>query len=89
MDENTRVTVRLPTEMVEALEAMIAKGKYANMSEAIRDCIQEYLDSNPQIMDEIAKMPKVEMESLVNDNTKTMDELIREAAKKYTRDHIN
>jgi len=90
MDDNTRVTVRLPTDMVERLEEMVIKGKYANISEAIRDCIQEYLDSNPVVKDEIGnKVPEVELESLVKDDSKSMEELIRDAAKKYTKNHID
>lgn len=90
MEETTRVTIRLPRDMVKRLEMMIAMGKYDNLSEAVRDCIQEYLDSNHIEIEEMDKgKVTVDMETLIEDgNTKSMDELIREAAKKYTKDHL-
>jgi len=91
MEDDTMVTLRLPAKLVERLEEMITKGKYDNLSEAVADCIQNYLDSNPDIPDDSEKKekPTVDMESLMKDDYKTMDELIRDAAKKYTKDHID
>lgn len=36
-----RITVRLPTGQLDAVEAQVDQGEYANRSEAIRDAVRE------------------------------------------------
>jgi len=38
------ITVRLPDEILRILDELVAKGLYANRSEAIREFVREYVN---------------------------------------------
>lgn len=60
-----RITFRLPKERVEQIDQLIQDGTYPNRSEAIRDAIQEKVDTNSR--------PEYLSESQVNTPAQTND----------------
>lgn len=88
-EESIKVVVRLPAETVKELEETVDNGRYDSISEAIADCVQQHLESHPEIKEKSAeKKVEVKMESLIREEV-TMDQLIRDAAKKFTKEKID
>jgi len=46
MSETERITIRIPSDKVEALEVLVREGKYPTISDAIRAAIDSFVDSN-------------------------------------------
>lgn len=95
MASNERITVRLPADKVELLQSLVDSGRYSNLSDAVRDAIDCFIDCN-FTPDNISKvtvdLPKgnyVELESLVkNGDSVSMDDAIRNAVREYTRQRL-
>lgn len=92
MNSNERITVRLPSDKVRLLQSLVADGRYNNLSDVVREAVDEFIDAN-FTPDNISKvtvdLPKgnfIELESLIkNGDSVSMDDAIRNAVREYTR----
>lgn len=91
-----RVTVRMPSEIVEKLQEMVDSGEYSNISEAIRSAVDEFLEKRftPENLSKVTvDLPKtkvMELESLVRDGDSiSLDDAIRNAVREYTRSRVS
>lgn len=90
-----RVTVRLPADKLQLLQSLVDNGSYDNLSDAIRDAVDQFLDNN-FTPDNISKvtvdLPKgnvLELESLIRGgDSVSMDDAIRNAVREYTRSRV-
>ena len=96
MSGTERITIRLPIEKVDALQAMVDSGMYNNISDAIRKAIDDMLyDANApenirKVTVELPRTKVIELESLVKDgDSVSLDDAIRNAVREYTRVRIN
>jgi len=92
MNPAERVTVRIPSETVEKLQELVDTGEYANISDAVRAAVDEFLgnrfspDHLSKVTVELPKSNVLEMESLVRDgDSVSLDDAIRNAVREYTR----
>lgn len=93
--DTDKVTVRLPTERLEALEALVRSGKYSTMSGAIRAAIDEFIETQfaPDYIKKFTiELPKgnvVELEKLVKSgDSVSVDDAIRNAVREYIRKRL-
>lgn len=92
MAESERVTIRLPSERVEALQALVEKGRYPTISDVIRTAIDRFVESEftPEYIEKITvELPKgnvVNLKHLVEDgDSVSVDDAIRNAVREYIR----
>ncbi|KQM12508.1 CopG family transcriptional regulator [Methanomassiliicoccales archaeon RumEn M1] len=95
MSETERITIRIPSDKVSALESLVKDGRYPTISDAIRAAIDSFVDSHfaPDHIERITvELPKgnvVELECLVKDgDSVSIDDAIRNAVREYTRKRI-
>lgn len=95
MSETERITIRIPSEKVEALTMLVDEGKYPTISDAIRAAIDNFVESNftPDHIERVTvELPKgnvVELECLVKDgDSVSIDDAIRNAVREYTRKRL-
>ena len=61
MVESERVTIRLPSERIEALQALVTQGKFSTISDAIRAAIDKFVEGEftPEYIEKITvELPK-------------------------------
>ncbi len=95
MVDTERITVRIPSDKVEALDALVKQGKFPTISDAIRAAIDSFIEGHfaPEHIERVTvELPKgnvVELECLVKDgDSVSIDDAIRNAVREYTRKRI-
>jgi Arc/MetJ-type ribon-helix-helix transcriptional regulator len=93
--ESERVTVRLPEDQIKKLDKLIKKGEYGNLSDVIREAIQELLDRKytPENLERrTINFPKdsiSNLEKLVNDGDAIdIEDAVRNAVRDYIRGRV-
>ncbi|MDR0778470.1 MAG: ribbon-helix-helix protein, CopG family [Methanomassiliicoccaceae archaeon] len=95
MSQTERITVRLPSDKVELVLALVGRGEYANVSDVIREALDEFLKTRfttgsfDRVTVELPKAKVIELESLVQGgDSVSLDDAIRNAVREYTRARI-
>ncbi len=95
MSASERITIRLPAEKVRALESLVDKGIYDNVSDAIRKAIDDMLSeiNQPEHVRKVTvglpKVKVIELESLIREGDSiSLDDAIRNAVREYTRTRL-
>lgn len=95
MTESERVTIRLPKDVLDALEELVENGKYSNKSDAIREAIDQFLNVEiklPNVEKLTLDIPKgnlAKLQELVNaGDSVSVDDAVRDAIREYTRIRI-
>jgi len=92
MNSTERITVRLPSDKVELVQSLVDKGDYQNVSDVIRDALDDFLSVRfpagnvDRVMVELPKAKVLELEALVQDGDSiSLDDAIRNAVREYTK----
>lgn len=95
MSDSERVTVRISSDKVQALQALVNRGEYPTVSDAIRAAIDILIEKHftPEYIERITvELPKgnvVELESLVRQGDSiSIDDAIRNAVREYIRKRL-
>jgi Arc/MetJ-type ribon-helix-helix transcriptional regulator len=90
--ESERVTIRIPQDKLEQLQALVKSGEYATMSEAIRAAIDRFIDQQfapDYIRKMLVELPKgnvVDLQKLVKaGDSVSVEDAIRNAVREYVR----
>jgi Arc/MetJ-type ribon-helix-helix transcriptional regulator len=96
MVESERVTIRLPNERIEALQALVDNGRFSTISDSIRAAIDKFVDGEftPEYIEKVTvELPKgnvVNLKQLVQDGDSiSMDDAIRNAVREYIRKRLS
>jgi Arc/MetJ-type ribon-helix-helix transcriptional regulator len=96
MSDTERITIRIPSDKVGALDTLVKEGKYPTISDAIRAAIDSFVESHftPEHIERITvELPKgnvIELECLVKEgDSVSIDDAIRNAVREYTRKRIS
>ncbi len=96
MSDTERITIRIPSDKVQALETLVKEGQFPTISDAIRAAIDSFVESHftPDHIERVTvELPKgnvVELECLVKEgDSVSIDDAIRNAVREYTRRRIN
>jgi Arc/MetJ-type ribon-helix-helix transcriptional regulator len=92
MVDSERITIRLPSEKLHALQNLVDTGKYPTISDAIRAAIDSFIETHftPEYIERVTvELPKgklIELEALVKDgDSVSIDDAIRNAVREYVR----
>ena len=92
MVDSERITIRLPSEKLQALQNLVDIGKYPTISDAIRAAIDSFIETHftPEYIERVTvELPKgklIELEALVKDgDSVSIDDAIRNAVREYVR----
>jgi Arc/MetJ-type ribon-helix-helix transcriptional regulator len=92
MVDSERITIRLPSEKLQALQNLVDTGKYPTISDAIRAAIDSFIETHftPEYIERVTvELPKgklIELEALVKDgDSVSIDDAIRNAVREYVR----
>ncbi len=95
MVESERVTIRLPHERINALQALVDQGRFSTLSDAIRAAIDRFVDGEftPEYIEKVTvELPKgnvVNLKQLVQDGDSiSVDDAIRNAVREYIRKRL-
>lgn len=95
MSDTERITIRIPSEKVDALESLVKDGRFPTISDAIRAAIDSFVENHftPEHIERVTvELPKgnvVELESLVKEgDSVSIDDAIRNAVREYTRKRL-
>ncbi|MFQ6107192.1 MAG: ribbon-helix-helix protein, CopG family [Thermoplasmata archaeon] len=90
--ESERVTVRVPSEQVNALHALVESGHFATISDAVRAAINRFIDQQfaPDYIRKMTiELPKgnvVNLEQLVKSgDSVSVEDAVRNAVREYIR----
>lgn len=90
--ESERVTVRLPADRLDALQALVDRGKYPTISDAIRAAIDSFVESQfapdyiKKITIELPKGNMIDLETIVKSGDSVdVKDAIRNAVREYIR----
>jgi len=93
--DSERVTVRIPAERLDALQALVKSGEYATMSDAIRAAIDSFVEAQfaPDYIKKMTiELPKgnvVDLEQLVmSGDSVSVEDAIRNAVREYVRKRL-
>jgi len=96
MNDTERITVRLPSDKVQALQTLVRSGNYDTLSDAIRAAIDTLIEKHftPEYIERVTvELPKgnvVDLESLVRKgDSVSIDDAIRNAVREYVRKRID
>ena len=96
MVESERVTIRLPGERIQALQALVDQGKFSTISDAIRAAIDKFVEGEftPEYIEKITvELPKgnvVNLKQLVQEgDSVSVDDAIRNAVSEYIRKRVS
>ncbi len=96
MSDTERITIRIPSDKVEALDSLVRQGKFPTISDAIRAAIDGFVETHftPEHIERVTvELPKgnvVELECLVKDGDSiSIDDAIRNAVREYTRKRLS
>jgi Arc/MetJ-type ribon-helix-helix transcriptional regulator len=94
--ESERVTIRLPDERIQALQALVDQGKFSTISDAIRAAIDKFVEGEftPEYIEKITvELPKgnvVNLKQLVQEgDSVSVDDAIRNAVREYIRKRVS
>ncbi|MCE5295695.1 MAG: ribbon-helix-helix domain-containing protein [Euryarchaeota archaeon] len=92
MSDTERITIRIPAEKLQALQALVDDAKYPTISDAIRAAIDSFIETHftPEYIERVTvELPKgklVELEALVQEgDSVSIDDAIRNAVREYVR----
>ena len=95
MSDTERITVRIPSEKVQALQALVKSGDFPTVSDAIRAAIETFVDKHftPEYIERVTvELPKgnvLELEGLVKEGDSiSIDDAIRNAVREYIRKRL-
>jgi Arc/MetJ-type ribon-helix-helix transcriptional regulator len=96
MVESERVTIRLPHERINALQALVDQGRFSTISDAIRAAIDRFVDGEftPEYIEKVTiELPKgnvVNLKQLVTEGDSiSVDDAIRNAVREYIRKRLS
>jgi Arc/MetJ-type ribon-helix-helix transcriptional regulator len=94
--ESERVTVRVPSEQVSALHALVEGGQFATISDAVRAAIGSFIDERfaPDYIRKMTiELPKgnvVNLEQLVKSgDSVSLEDAVRNAVREYIRRRLS
>lgn len=94
--ESERVTIRLPPEKVNALQALVKSGDYDTISDAIRAAIDRFIDQKfaPDYVRKMTiELPKgnvVDLQHLVKaGDSVSIEDAVRNAVREYVRRRLH
>ena len=94
-EDSERVTVRLLSKDLKALESLVKSGKYATLSEVIRVAINNFIETQfapdhiSKITIEFPKGNVVELEKIVKSGDSiNVEDAIRNAVKEYIQTRV-
>ena len=95
MNQTERITVRLPSDKAELIQKLIDRGEYYNVSDIIRDALDEFLRMRfptggaDRVTVDLPRSKVMELESLIQDgDSVSMDDAIRNAVREYIRTRL-
>jgi len=95
MTDTERITVRIPSDKLEALQLLVRNGVHPTVSDAIRAAIDSFVDKHftPDYIERVTvELPKgnvIELEGLVQEGDSiSIDDAIRNAIREYIRKRI-
>lgn len=90
--ESERVTIRIPTDRLIALQKLVDQGQFTNLSDAIRVAIDNFVETHftPEHISKVTiELPKgnvMKLEELVHSGDSiSVDDAIRNAVREYVR----
>ena len=90
--DSERVTIRIPKDRVIALQSLVDKGEYTNMSDVIRSAIDSFVETHftpehiEKLMVELPKANVIKLEELVHSGDSiSVDDAVRNAVREYVR----
>ena len=90
--DSERVTIRIPKDRVVALQSLVEKGDYTNMSDVIRAAIDDFVETHftpehiEKLMVELPKANVIKLEELVHSGDSiSVDDAVRNAVREYVR----
>jgi len=96
MTESERVTIRIPAERVQALQALVETGRFTTISDAVRAAIDRFVENEftPEYIEKVTvELPKgnvVDLKELVhNGDSISVDDAIRNAIREYIRQKMS
>ncbi|UCD92018.1 MAG: ribbon-helix-helix protein, CopG family [Methanobacteriota archaeon] len=94
--DTERVTVRIPSDTVDALHSLVKSGEYATLSDAVRAAIDSFIESQfaPDYIKKMnIELPKgnvVDLQELVKSgDSVSVEDAIRNAVREYVRRHLS
>ena len=92
MAGSERVTIRIPEERIQKLQALVDAGKFDTISDAVRAAIDKFVQDEftPEYIEKVTiELPKgnvVELQQLVHTGDSiSVDDAIRNAVREYIR----
>ncbi|UCE37377.1 MAG: ribbon-helix-helix protein, CopG family [Thermoplasmata archaeon] len=93
--ETERITVRVPADKLDKLNALVEKGEFKSKSDVVREAIERFIEEEDvptnisKIAVELPKGDSVRLEQLVEDgDSVSVDDAIRHAVREYIRVRI-
>ncbi len=93
--ESDRVTIRIPPEKIHSLQALVKKGEFDTISDAIRAAIDRFIDQRfaPDYIRKLTiELPKgnvVDLQALVKQgDSVSIEDAIRNAVREYVRKRV-
>lgn len=94
--DTERVTVRIPSDTVDALQSLVKSGEFASLSDAVRAAINSFIEAQfapeyiKKIMIELPKGNVVQLQELVQSgDSVSVEDAIRNAVREYVRRRIS
>lgn len=94
--DTERVTVRIPSETVNALQHLVESGEYSSLSDAVRAAINAFIEAQfaPDYIKKMTiELPKgnvVQLQELVKSgDSVSVEDAIRNAVREYVRRRIS
>ncbi|TET90688.1 MAG: ribbon-helix-helix protein, CopG family [Methanomassiliicoccales archaeon] len=94
--DSERVTVRIPSDTVNALHSLVESGEYATLSDAVRAAIDSFIEAQfaPDYIKKMnIELPKgnvVDLQELVQSgDSVSIEDAIRNAVREYVRRHLS
>lgn len=94
--ESERITVRIPSERIEALQALVKSGEFATISDAIRAAIDNFIETQfaPDYIKKMTiELPKgnvIDLQQLVKSgDSVSIEDAIRNAVREYVRRRLS
>lgn len=94
--DTERVTVRIPSDTVNALHSLVKSGEFASLSDAVRAAINAFIEAQfapdyiKKMMIELPKGNVVQLQELVKSgDSVSVEDAIRNAVREYVRRRIS
>ncbi|MDR3075301.1 MAG: hypothetical protein LBU30_04605 [Candidatus Methanoplasma sp.] len=96
MDQTERIIVRLTPDVMIVLQALVDRGDYGSLSEAVSDAIHKMISLKftpkeiSKIQNEHSMEKRFDMESLLTDGDPvSIDKAVKKAVAEYIRSRMN